>query len=279
MLAALLPHNCRKGDYRMDVRYQVFIALVQQTPKQVETDDDRKIKLSLFHKKVISGRLVNFWNNTEELSTNMVASLAHVMGKYPTQGWIRCNSKDCDTRLPFVGMNSAIDSLNLNMVETIHIVASGTLSYINVVKKLLSFNCDKKAAVDIYIYFRLGLNARRTELFQSNYNDWWNSIKGEYPNIQFHFLCQEDFKNSFRGVIINQEVGVVGFYIRCGDATLGNLDNCILIDRTTDVGTYILECFLKCFQEQPVYPTLRDCVTQMIKGRESQTVQNEQSSY
>ena len=256
-----------------------IIALVQQTPTQIETDDDRKLKLTLFRKKVVSGRLVNFWNNTEELSTHMVASLTHIMSQYPAQGWIRCNSEDCDARLPFVRMNSAIDSLNLNAVKTIHIMASGTLSYINVVKRLLSLNCDRKAAVDIYVHFRLGLNAKRIELFQGSYNDWWNSIKGEHPNVRLHFLCQEDFKNSFRGVVINQEVGVVGFYIRCGDATLGNLDNCILVDKATDVGTYILECFLKCFQKQPEYPTLRDCVAQALKGQEGQIVQTEHSTH
>ena len=259
----------KEYDYAISMGKKV-IALVQQTPKQIETDDDRKIKLSLFHKKITSGRLVNFWNNPEELSTNMIASLTHIIGKYPTQGWIRCNSKDCDTRLPFVGMNSAIDSLNLNIVETIHIMASGTLSYINIVKRLLSFNSNQKATVDIYVYFRLGFDAKRTELFQNNYNGWWNSMKEEYPNAQLHFLCQEDFKNSFRGIVINQEIGAVGFYIRCGDTTFGNLDNCILVDRTTDVGTYILGCFLKCFQGQPMYPTLRDCVAQTIRSKKSE---------
>ena len=267
----------KEYDYAVSTGKKI-IALVQRNPPLTETDDDRKIKFSQFRKKVVNGRLVSLWNNTEELSTNMVTSLTHAIGKYPAQGWIRCNSEDCDARLPFVGMNSAIDSLNLDKVKTIHIMASGTLSYINVARKLLSFNSDRDAEVDVYVYFRLGFNAGRAELLRNRYSHWWNSLTTEYPTVRLHFMCQDDFKNSFRGVVVNQEVGAVGFYIRSGDTTLGNLDDCIFVDRTTDVGTYILGCFLKCFQEQPEYPTLGDCVNQTISCRANAAVQNELSN-
>lgn len=260
----------KEYDYAVSTGKKI-IALVQRHPTLIETDDDYKIKFAQFHKKVLSGRLVSFWANTEELLTNMVTSLTYSIGKYPAQGWIRCNTTDCDVRLPFVEMNSAIDSLNLDKVETIHIMASGTLSYINIVKKLLSFNADRDAEVNVYVNFRLGFNAGRTKLLQSQYSDWWNRLTEEYPHVRFHFICQDDFKNSFRGIVINQKVGAVGFYIRNGDTTSGNLDNCILVDKTTDVGLYILGCFLKCFQAQLEYSTLEDCVSQSIKRRKSPT--------
>lgn len=253
----------KEYDYAVSIGKKV-IALVQRTPAQVETDDDLKIKFSLFHKKVLSKRLVNFWNNTEELATHMIASLTYVMGKYPAQGWIRCNSENCDTRLPFVGMNSAIDSLDLNTIETVHIMASGTLSYINVVQKLLSLNRNSIGVVNVYVCFRLGSNIKRIEQFQNSYNIWWNNIKIKYPNVQFHFICQEDFKSSFRGIVINKKIGIIGFYSRCGDVTYGTLDNCILVNERTNVGLYILGCFLKCFQEQLHYPTLKECTDQTI---------------
>lgn len=254
----------KEYDYAVSKKKKI-IALVQRTPTHVETDDDRKIKFSRFHKKVSNGRLVSLWNSIEELSTSMVASLTHAIGNYPVQGWIRCNRKDCDVRLPFVGMNPAIDSLNLDKVETIHIMASGTLSYINIAQRLLSFNCNKEAVVDIYVYFRLGSDMERVDLLRNGYSTWWNSLRVDHPNIRLHFMCQDDFKNSFRGVVVNREVGAVGFYIRYDNTTLGTLDNCILIDKTTDVGAYILSCFLKCFQEQLEYPTLKECVNDTIK--------------
>lgn len=258
----------KEYDYAVSTGKRI-IALVQRNPHLTESDDDYKIKFAQFHKKVLNGRLVSFWNNTEELSTNMVTSLTHSIGKYPAQGWIRCNSANCDARLPFVEMNTAIDSLDLDKVETIHIMASGTLSYINIVKKILSFNSSRVAEVDVYVYFRLGFNAGRAALLRSQYSDWWNNLTGEYPHVRLHFICQDDFKNSFRGVVINQKVGAVGFYIRNGDTTTGNLDNCILVDETTDVGMYILRCFLKCFRAQPEYSTLEECVTQAIKCRKN----------
>lgn len=261
----------KEYDYAVSIGKKI-IALVQQNPTLIETDDDYKIKFAQFHKKVLNGRLVSLWSSTEELSTNMVTSLTYSIGKYPAQGWIRCNSADCDARLPFVEMNTAIDSLSLDKVETIHIMASGTLSYINVVRRILSYNADKTAEVDVYVCFRLGFNSERAELLRSRYSQWWNNLTGEYPHVRLHFICQNDFKNSFRGVIINQEVGAVGFYIRTGEATSGNLDNCILVDKKTDVGLYIMECFLKCFVVQAEYPTLEACVNQTMKHRKNVTV-------
>lgn len=73
-----------------------------------------------------------------------------------------------------------------------------------------------------------------------------------------------DFKTSFRGVIINREIGLVGFYVRVNDTTLGTLEDSIYVDKNTNVGRYILSYCLRCFENQKEYPSLRSCVDNSI---------------
>ena len=236
-----------------------IIALVQENPTQNETEDIRKINVLQFRNKVTSGRLVNFWNKPEELSGLLAISLDQTISKYPSQGWIRCDSDKCDARLQFVDMNSAIPLLKFDKLEKIHIMASGTSTYIPIVKSLLKNN-KKKNTVHIYIHFRLGTNNERITLLESQYNLWWNNLKKDYPKLKFHFSCENDFKSSFRGLIINQQIGLVGFYVRLNNTTLGTMENCMLVDKTTDVGRYIISCFLKCFQGQQEHQALKTCI-------------------
>lgn len=235
------------------------IALVQKNPEQNETDDDRKIKFLQFRKKVMAGRMVSLWTKTEDLPMSLSISLDHTITKFPAQGWIRCNSEKCDARLQFVDMNSAISQMKFNRIKRIHIMASGTSSYISVVKTLLKNN-DKRNTVHLYVHFRLGSNSERISLLESQYNTWWNNLRKDYPKVQFHFSCERDFMSSFRGVVINQQIGFVGFYVRTNDRTIGTMENCMHVDKTTDVGKYIIDYFLKCFQGQQEYQTLKECI-------------------
>lgn len=237
-----------------------IISLVQENPSTTESLDEKKIKFLQFHKKVTYKRLVSLWNNEEELITKFVTSLEQTIKTFPAQGWLRCNSEVCENRLPFIDMVSKISSLKINFVKTIHIMASGTSSYIPIVKNLLKMNTSKNRIVNIFIYFRLGNDINRYKSFKNQYDHWWNILKKEYPKIIFHFICVDDFKMSLRGVIINREIGLVGFYVREDNITLGTLENSIFIDKNTDVGRYILAIFLKCFENEQEYPTLKSCV-------------------
>lgn len=235
------------------------IALVQRDPSQSESDDDRKIKFLQFRKKVTSGRLVNFWTKSDELSVALSISLDQTITKFPAQGWIRCDNEKCDARLQFVDMNSAISQIKFDQINKIHIMASGTSSYISVIRTLLK-NYTKKKVIHIYVHFRLGTNKERIALLEGQYNIWWHNLQKDYPKLQFHFSCEKDFKSSFRGVVINQQIGFVGFYVRTNDSTMGTMENCMLVDKTTDVGRYIIKYFLECFKGQSEHRTLKACI-------------------
>ncbi len=242
------------------------IALVQRNPENCETDDDRKMKFAKFHKKVTKERLVNFWSKPEELSGHLAISLDYTIKNYPAKGWIRCESEKCNIRLPFVDINSAVASLRIEQIKTIHIMASGTSTYIPIVRKLLiSANGNSRDTVDVYICFRLGTNSARIESLKNLYDIWWNNLKAEFPEVKFHFIPQIDFKNSFRGLVINREIGLVGFYVRVHENTIGTLDDCIFVNKSTDVGRYVLDYFLKCFKNQPESQSLKECIEQIGK--------------
>ena len=101
-------------------------------------------------------------------------------------------------------------------------------------------------------------------IFRNQFDLWWNTLKKEYPKINFHFVCVNDFITSFRGVIINREIGLVGIYVRVNGTTLGTLEDSIYIDKNTNVGRYLLSYCLKCFENQKDYPTLKSCVDNSI---------------
>lgn len=253
----------KEYDYALE-KGKKIISMVQKKPTITEENDERKIKFLQFHRKVTSDRLVSFWDTQEELTSKFATNLEITIRKYPAQGWVRCNSDICTERLEFTDINAKIVALKLNSIRTIHIMASGTSSYIPIVKNLLKINRRKNTWVNVFIYFRLGSDMKRIDYFRNQYDLWWNKLKKEYPKLKFHFVCVDDFKISFRGVIINREIGLVGFYIRVNGTTLGTLEDSIYVDKSTDVGRYILSYCLQCFETQKEYPTLKNCIEDLI---------------
>ncbi|MBQ3757409.1 MAG: DUF4062 domain-containing protein [Oscillospiraceae bacterium] len=253
----------KEYDYAVE-KGKCVIALVQKNPTQREENDDLVAKYSLFHKKVISNRLVSFWDTTEELSSILSTSLDKTISLYPKQGWIRCEKETCDRRLPMIEINTIASHIEIDTVNTIHIMASGSSSYIPIVKSILKLNKNNQKYVHIYIYFRLGSDVERISYFKKQYNLWWNQLKNEYKRIRFHFIGEKDYKVSFRGIVVNQEVGLIGFYVRVNNATTGTLEDCIFVDKTTDCGNYLISSFMKCFEIQKDYPTLKDCVDALL---------------
>lgn len=253
----------KEYDYAME-KGKKIILMVQKNPTITEENDERKIKFTQFHKKITDTRLVSFWNSPDELTSKFATSLEHTIKKFPMQGWLRCNSDICKERLGFFDMTTKLAALQIKQVKTIHVMASGTSSYIPIVKNLLKMNTHKNTMVNIFIYFRLGNDKGRIEYFKNQYDHWWNTLMEEYPKVKFHFICVKDFEISFRGVIVNREVGLVGFYIRANNTTLGTLEDSIFIDKNTDVGKYILTYCLKCFENKTEYPTLNSCVSNSI---------------
>lgn len=52
----------KEYDYAVE-KGKKIISMVQKNPAVIEEDDERKIKFTQFHKKVIKDRLANIWND------------------------------------------------------------------------------------------------------------------------------------------------------------------------------------------------------------------------
>lgn len=89
-----ISYTEREYDYAVKQGKKV-IALLHKNPDKVErgkTDKDEDLynKLAAFRERVQNGgRLVAFWENTDDLISNFYASLIQTTQRYPAIGWMR----------------------------------------------------------------------------------------------------------------------------------------------------------------------------------------------
>lgn len=56
-----------------------------------DIEEDKRTKLEAFRSKVITGRLVQFWSNADDLNGKVAVSLTKTIKTYPAIGWVRAN--------------------------------------------------------------------------------------------------------------------------------------------------------------------------------------------
>lgn len=61
------------------------------TFEKSESNPENRNKLEVFREKVSNGRLVQFWNNADELNGIVAVSLMKTIKMYPAIGWVRAN--------------------------------------------------------------------------------------------------------------------------------------------------------------------------------------------
>lgn len=90
-----LSYTEKEYNYAIERGIKV-IAFIHANPNAIplgksEKDEELRIKLENFKKKVSTNRLVKFWNNAEELPGLVALSLSKTIKTYPAVGWIRAN--------------------------------------------------------------------------------------------------------------------------------------------------------------------------------------------
>jgi hypothetical protein len=85
-------------DYAVDQGIKI-IALLHSDPedlpgKKIELDAEVREKLTQFREKVSNGRLVKFWNRSDQLAGLVALSLTKTIKMYPAVGWIRADQDD-----------------------------------------------------------------------------------------------------------------------------------------------------------------------------------------
>ncbi|MBD5256663.1 MAG: DUF4062 domain-containing protein [Bacteroides sp.] len=64
----------------------------QLTCDKIDLDSSKREKLEAFRDKVKTGRLVQFWNNADQLNGQVAVSLTKTIKTYPAIGWVRGNT-------------------------------------------------------------------------------------------------------------------------------------------------------------------------------------------
>jgi len=82
-------------DYAVEQGLKI-VALLHDDPDnlpgtKIEIDPEAREKLSQFREKVSNGRLVKFWNRTDQLAGQVALSLSKTIKMYPAIGWVRAD--------------------------------------------------------------------------------------------------------------------------------------------------------------------------------------------
>ena len=90
-----ISYTEKEYDYAVSRNIPV-IAFLHNDIKQLafdksEANPEYRIKLETFREKISKGRLVQFWNNADELNGKVAVSLTKTIKMHPTVGWVKAN--------------------------------------------------------------------------------------------------------------------------------------------------------------------------------------------
>lgn len=132
----------KEFDYAIEKGIKV-IALIHESPDELslsksEKNPELREKLDAFKYKVKDGRLVKFWNRTEELSGLVALSLTKTMKVYPAVGWTRAdslasdkaNSKILELQDEIETLRKKISSLSFEAPEGSELLAQGSDTFV-----------------------------------------------------------------------------------------------------------------------------------------------------
>lgn len=151
--------------------------------------------------------------------------------------------------------NIEYDSLTEENINEIMIIASGTETYYNILVHLLK-KVNVKKSLSVTILFRKGYDKKREgKLLQ--YDEKWNDLKIKY-NLDLKFCYVNDFECSLRGILLNRQIGYIGFYHRISGKTIGVEEEVLYVNRNQEIGCYIIQNFITCFQDKKYFSNIRD---------------------
>lgn len=91
----------------------------QLTCDKIDLDSSKREKLEAFRDKVKTGRLVQFWNNADQLNGQVAVSLTKTIKTYPAIGWVRGNTPANEETLQEINeLRKELDELRKYKRET-----------------------------------------------------------------------------------------------------------------------------------------------------------------
>ena len=235
-----------------------IIALLQKDVVCDEQSDSIKSKYYNFVANVKKGKLIREWQTPADIAGVLSSSLSTTIKKFPAPGLISCLPQNCEERLPLMSLNKAVASINL-FIKSLHVMCSTSSTFIPLVKEILKTNRHSKE-VFLHVYIRAGINnneARQNDMEKQA--DLWRRLKIKYAFANIAFYYVSDFDVSFRGIVLNEKIGLIGFYNRINGNTIGSDDDIIIANTKTDSGKYLIKSFLRSFKNKKSFNSFAEC--------------------
>ncbi len=91
-----ISYTEQEYDYAVSLKMKV-IALLHEKPDEIplsksEASPELREKLEKFRQKVLTGRIVKFWNDVSDLPGLVSLGLSRTIKTYPAVGWVRANT-------------------------------------------------------------------------------------------------------------------------------------------------------------------------------------------
>jgi len=253
-----ISYTEKEYDYAIETGKKVM-AFIQMKPKQIETDELKRGKLTFFKEKVKQEKLVQFWKSIEDLSTKLNASLSETIECFPSGGWVRKEvGNKLSHELQLMEIDSAIQLYKDMNIESMHIIASSGISSSFLIEPLLKAQNKNSNNIPpfIHILIRKGDDQERIDQIKQH-NNRWIRLSKRYVNINLRISCIDNFKLSFRGIVINGDVGLIGFNT---NDYYSKKDKIIIVDQNTDAGKYLIKYFLSSFKGKQSYNNFIDAI-------------------
>ncbi len=253
-----ISYTEKEYDYAIEKGKKVM-AFIQMKPKQLEIDELKRGKLAFFKEKVKQGKLVQFWNSIEDISTNLNVSLTETIERFPSEGLIRCSLEECTKILPIIEFSSAIEKNKHTNIQNIHVICSSGISTSTIIEPLLKSQ-NQNNVINLHVCFRKGKNIERINLIKQN-NYRWIKLTKRYARINLFVYCVGNYNLSFRGVVINEEIGFIGFN---NNKDYSKRDQMIIADQNTNAGKYLMKYFLSTFQGKEPFKNFIDAIDKTL---------------
>lgn len=164
-----ISYTEKEFDYAIEKKIPVFAFIVKNTDnlalKKTDKDFIKNEKLKAFRKKVETGRLVTYWEETYELKSKILTALQKGFKMFPRDGWIKGSNlssdienlliekRKCETEIST--LNNTIKQLKDSISEKDQQFTKLKLRYetsdlvdINLFNQLKQSNSDYKEAIN-----------------------------------------------------------------------------------------------------------------------------------
>lgn len=153
---------------------------------------------------------------------------------------------------------AALEALDLKHAKELYILGSGTETWFTCIAEIYGRE-GLRDGIKINVGFRVGQNPDRHAKLLTNWDKWRRLAKKH--RLELKFYPYDDFFFMMRGIVVDRDTGIIGFYHRVNDETIGAEQSLMFVRSDSKVGKYLIDNFLKIFTGLQSHDTILDVLT------------------